>query len=59
MKMKIFGDDTYEVIMGSMAQAGKYYHNFIGVNHMFLSLFSFLSNAYSPFLPLLSAAVNY
>ena len=43
MKMKIFGEDTYEVIMGSMAQAGKYYHNFIGVNHMFLSLFSFLS----------------
>ena len=37
MKMKIFGEDTYEVIMGSMAQAGKYYHNFIGVNHMFLS----------------------
>ena len=43
MKMKAFGEDTYEIIMGSMAQAGKYYHNFIGVNHLFLSLFSFLS----------------
>ena len=43
MRMKVFNEDTYEIIMGSTAQASKYYHNFIGVNHMFLSLFSFLS----------------
>lgn len=43
MRMKVFNEDCYEIIMGSTAQASKYYHNFIGVNHMFLSLFSFLS----------------
>lgn len=43
MKMKPFSDDAFGIMQGAGAQAQSYFHTFVGANHIFLSLFSFLS----------------
>lgn len=43
MKIKPFSDDAYGIIKGAEKQAAKYYHTFFGANHIFLSMFGFLS----------------
>lgn len=41
--MKIFSDDLYEVIKKSAQQSRKYYQTFCGTPHLFLAMFSTLS----------------
>lgn len=43
MNIKPLSDDTYAIFENAAAQAQLYFHNFCGSNHIFLSLFSFLS----------------
>lgn len=43
MKIKALSEDTYAILGNAANQAQTYFHTFCGSNHIFLSLFSFLS----------------
>jgi len=44
MQKKIFSDDLYGILNRATQQSSKYYQTFCGTQHLFLAMFSFLSN---------------